>query len=450
MDRLLKASHLRMKASVLAAVCLLAAGGLSCGPLSGESSLPVTHYQLKNGLQVVFSEDYTLPLVSVTVIYRVGSLHDPAGKTGLAYLLENLMFLGSSNVSQMQHISYINRTGGTLNAATLEDRTLYYQTVPSNQLALVLWLESDRMRSLEITPAKVEAAKEELVAEIQNRIQESPYLDSYFRFDRMLYPDPALSHPVIGRPEDIRSITAEDMQYFYRQFYSPNNALLCIAGSFNTLNLRELVSRYFESVPRGPDPPPSPALPAFVKEARTESIKSIRIPMPGFHLAFRIHNPRPDDLYSLTLIDYLLCRGKTSRLFKRLVTRDRLANQLTGGLEKRNGLAAYRIFVTNTTELVSQQCLEALFSELDRLRTSFVPEGELSKAKNLFKRDLFDRLGINVDRTLYLGDLFLSRLLPDGALLELDRTLQVTPQAIALLLNRYFTPKNCIILKIQK
>jgi predicted Zn-dependent peptidase len=172
--------------------------------------------------------------------------------------------------------------------------------------------------------------------------------------------------------------------------------------------------------------------------------------MPGFHLAFRIYNPRPGDLYGLTLIDYLLCRGKTSRLIKRLITRDRLANQLTGGLEKRSGLAAYRIFVTNTTELVSQQCLEVLFSELGRLRTSFVSEEELSKAKNLFERDVFDRLGINVDKTLYLGDLFLSRRLPDGALLELDRTLQVTPQAIAGLLNRYFTRENCIILKIQK
>jgi zinc protease len=443
LDRLLKSFRFSRKTALLIAVLLLAAGGLGLNPLAAQFSVPVTSYQLKN-------EDFTLPLVTVTVIYRVGSLHDPAGKTGLAYLLENLMFLGSNNVSQMQHISYINRSGGSLNAATLEDRTLYYQTVPSNQLALVLWLESDRMRSLEITPAKVEAAKEELVAEIQNRMRESPYLETYFLFDRMIYPDAAVSHPVIGRPEDIRSITAEDVRNFYRQFYSPNNALLCIAGSFNNLNLRELVSRYFDSVPRGPEPPAPQPLSALVREARTESTKSIRIPMPGFHLAFRIYNPRPGDLYGLTLIDYLLCRGKTSRLVKRLITRDRLANQLTGGLEKRNGLTAYRIFVTNTTELVSQHCLDALFSELSRMRTSFISEEELSKAKNLYKRDMFDRLGINVDKALYLGDLFLSHHLPDGALLELERILQVTPQAIAGLLNRYFTRENGIVLKIQK
>jgi predicted Zn-dependent peptidase len=172
--------------------------------------------------------------------------------------------------------------------------------------------------------------------------------------------------------------------------------------------------------------------------------------MPGFHLAFRIHNPRPGDFYALTLIDYLLCRGRTSRLFKRLVTRERLANQLAGGLEKRGGLATYRLFITNTTELVSQQCLEAIFSELNKLRTNFVSEDELAKAKTLYKRDVYDRLGINLDKTLFLTDLFLWRSPAGDPLLDLERTLQVTAPAIAVLLNRYFTRENGIILNIQK
>jgi zinc protease len=450
LERLLRKYHLGAKASLWAAVWLLAVGLIPSSGMSSPPSLPLTHYQLKNGLQVLLSEDFTLPLVSVAVIYRVGSLHDPPGKSGLAYLLENLMFLGSANVSQMQHMSYISRTGGSLNAATLEDRTLFYQTVPSNQLALVLWLESDRMRSLEITPAKVDAAKDELAAEIQNRQLGAPYLETFFNFDRMLFPDPAYSHPIIGRQEELRAMTPEDARNFYRQYYVPNNALLCIAGNFNPLSLRDLVSRYFDSIPRGPEPPPAPPLPALAKEAQTETIKAARIPVPGFHMAFRIINPRPGDLVGLTLIDYLLCRGKTSRLVERLVKRDRLAIQLTGGLERRGGLAAYRIFVTNNTELIAQQCRDVIFSELGTLKTSFVSEKELSKAKNIFKKDILDRLGTSLDRALYMGEQFLSRPVPDGDLLDLDRYLAITPQTVTGLVNRYFTRDNCIVLNIQR
>ncbi|GAF70119.1 unnamed protein product, partial [marine sediment metagenome] len=151
-------------------------------------SFPIKQYKLENGLQVILSEDYSLPVVSVAVAYNVGSINEPPGKTGLAYLLENLMFQGSQNVGRMQHISFIRRTGGDLNATTTEDKTIFQQTVPSHQLALVLWLESDRMKSLEITAANVKQAKETLIEEIQQRKATEPYLESFLTFDRLLYP----------------------------------------------------------------------------------------------------------------------------------------------------------------------------------------------------------------------------------------------------------------------
>ncbi|MBM3297448.1 MAG: insulinase family protein, partial [Candidatus Aminicenantes bacterium] len=259
---------------------------------SSAPGVSVSHFQLKNGLQVILSEDFTLPLVGVAVTYRSGSLHDPPGKSGMAYLLENLMFLGSDNVGQMQHIGYITRAGGTLNAATLEEKTYFHQTVPSNQLALVLWLESDRMRSLQLTPAKVEAAKKELIAELRRRHQQAPYLEAFFRFNRLLFPGPAGSRPIIGLEADIRSITFEDVRTFHRQRYGPQNALLCVTGSFNALQLRDLVSRYFESIPRsheGLSPPP--ALP-FERTAAVETFQSPDAPAPGVLMGFRAYSAR--------------------------------------------------------------------------------------------------------------------------------------------------------------
>lgn len=424
--------------------------GLVSPPLRASLNIPVSHYQLKNGLQVILSEDFTLPLVGVAVTYRTGSLHDPPGKAGLAYLLENLMFLGSNNVGQMQHIGYITRTGGALNAATTQDLTFFYQTVPSNQLALVLWLESDRMKSLQITPAKVESAKKELTAELLRRHRESPFLKAFFYFDQMLFPDEAGNRPIIGYEENIQAITFEDVTAFHRRHYGPQNAVLCVTGSFNALHLRELVSRYFETIPRSSDSRPSPAPPVYEKSSRTEISPAAGIPSPGVFLGFRFPSARQGDEYGLTLIDYLLCRGNTSRLVQRVVKRERLANQLSGSLEKRGGVTAYRMFATNNNESLARLCVDSIHSELTRLRSYFISEDELDKAKNRWKKDRLDRLSSLADRALYLTEQALDYGEPRNPSLELNRVMEQTPLKIAGLMNRYFTRDNCLVLYIRK
>ncbi|OGD30375.1 MAG: hypothetical protein A2Y56_09215 [Candidatus Aminicenantes bacterium RBG_13_63_10] len=425
---------------------------LCCGsaPLSASLNISVSHYQLKNGLQVILSEDFTLPLISVAVTYKAGSLHDPPGKSGLAYLIENLMFLGSDNVGQMQHIGYVTRTGGTLNAATMADRTIFYQTVPSNQLALVLWLESDRMKSLQVSPAKVEAAKNELLSELRRRHQETPYLEAFFRFDRMLFPAPAAHRPIIGLEEDIKSITYEDAQNFHRQRYGPQNALLCVTGSFNTLQLRDLVNRYFESIPRSHDTLPPPVLPEPDKTSGMETSRAASIPAPSVLVGFRIHSARAVDMHVLTLIDYILCRGKTSRLVQRTIKRDRLASQITGSLERRGDLAAYRIFAVNNSEYSARLCVGSIYSELARMRTNFISEEELNRAKNRWKKDLLNRLSSRADKALFLSELALNYGDPRAGSLDIGRFQEVTPLMIAGLLNRYFYKENSQVLYILK
>ncbi|MBM3285206.1 MAG: insulinase family protein, partial [Candidatus Aminicenantes bacterium] len=346
---------------------------------------PLSRFKLRNGLEVVLSEDDSLPLVSVVVAYAAGSIREEPGKTGLAYLLENMMFQGSLNVGPMQHVRHIDRIGGTLNATTTEDLVYFYQTVPANQLALVLWLESDRMRYLEINPARVEEVKASLIDEIRQRRLAESYLESAWAFDRLIYPGFAHSHPVVGREEDIRRLSAVDVREFYEMFYVPNNAVLAIAGSFNLERTRDLVEKYFETIP------PGKTLPLFLppraaeKKEIVESFQEPLAPSPAFHLGFRVAAPFTQDFYALTIVDYLLLRGKSSRLYKRIIRRENVAFHLSGGLEKRKDAAVLKIFAMTNNETMADISQKAIFSELQKLKTGFVSEAELEKAKNLFR-----------------------------------------------------------------
>ncbi len=400
-------------------------------------SFPIKQYKLENGLQVILSEDYSLPVVSVVIAYNVGSINEPPGKTGLAYLLENLMFQGSQNVGRMQHISFIRRTGGDLNATTTEDKTIFQQTVPSHQLALVLWLESDRMKSLEITAANVEQAKEALIEEIHQRKATEPYLESSLTFDRLLYPNLAYSHPVIGNEADVRNLTVEDVKDFYSTFYTPNNAVLAIAGNINKKKTEEDIQKYFHTIQKGKDIPLLPSLKSSGKKATVISKESLA-PLPGFHLGYRIASPYSQDFYPLKIIEYILLRGITSRLYKKLIKRIRIARSLSGSIEKRKELATFKIFVSSVNEIMVERSKRVIFSEINKLKSSLVSEKELRKAKNIFKMDYLNQYATSADKAVFLAEAFLSKKSLDDLPGELENYLSVDNYSLIRIMRRYF------------
>lgn len=413
-----------------------------------EFPFPVSHYKLKNGLEVILSEDYTLPLVSVVVAYGVGSMNEQPGKTGLAYLLEHMMFQGSQNIGPMQHLSYINKTGGSPNANTKEDLIFFYQTIPSNQLALALWLESDRMKSLDIQPAKLERAREALLDEITQRRASDPYLESLFNFDRLLFRSFEYSHPLLGREEDLRNLTVEEVREFYSVYYIPNNAALSISGNINLLQTKELVAKYFESIPMGKEIPPLPLPQPFEKGEVEESFMEALAPVPAFHLGFVGAPPFTNDYYPLVVLDYLLMRGKSSRLYRRLVRKDNIALSLSGGLEKRGYMSIFKVFATSNTEVMVNLCQRAIFSELNKLKVGLVPEAELQKAKNILKSDYVRRFSSMEERAMFLAETYFSPVSLEEAPGELERYLRVTSSQLTGIVNRYFTPENRVILNV--
>jgi predicted Zn-dependent peptidase len=349
----------------------------------------------------------------------------------------------------MQHINFISRTGGELSASTTEDITYFYQTVPSNQLALVLWLESDRLKALEIDAAKTERARQDLLREIAQRKAGEPYLESSFAFDRLLFPDFAHWHNILGREEDIRNIGLGDVKGFYAAHYIPNNAVLVIVGNINTARTRELVEKYFEGVEAGRELPlPPPLKPAERKEV-VQAYQDVLAPSPAFYLGYRIAAPYSPDFYALAVLDYLLLKGGSSRLYRKLVKRESLALHLSGGIEKRGGLAAFKMFAINNNDTMVDLCQRGVFSEINRLKTGFVSPTELEKAKNLFKRDYVNRQAVPVERAMFLAEAFFSPAGLEGTPKELARYLRVTPFEINVNVGRYLVPENSIILNVK-
>jgi len=431
--------------------CLFIFLSLLPAPGSAQRTLPnpVSQYRLRNGLQVVLLEDDSLPLVSVVVGYQVGFINEQPGKTGLAYLLENMMFQGSENVGRMQHVSTIGRIGGELNADTRLDMTLFYETIPSNQLALVLWLESDRMKTLDIGPASLERAKESLIVEFRQRNASEPYFESSFTFDRLLFPFFSYAHPLIGNVEDIKNISLEDVANFYSTYYGPNNAVLCIAGSINKPRAKELIARYFETIPPTKDIPPVETVQFSQREKIDQTLKESLAGAPAFHLGFRIVSPRPVDRAALKVLDYVLLRGTSSRLYKRLYKKERLVYHLSGGIDERKNLQALKIFAIINNELMVPRCLDAIFSEFDKLKSSFVPDSELTKSKNLLKMDTLGHAVTTLDKALLLAQAFISQKSLDRLFSDLEDCLNVTPSDLINLINRHFGRENSILLKVE-
>jgi len=436
------------KIAVFGLAISLASAGLSPQAVN-KFSFPLSQYKLKNGLQVILSEDYSMPVVSVAVAYRVGSISDPPGKSGLAFLMRNLMFSGSVDVPQPQ-LNYINRVGGRLNAAASEDVTAFYQTVPSNQLALVLWLESDRMRYLELNEANFEQERNKLLEMVRQRKTSEPYSESELAFDQLVYVDFPYSHPLLGSEEDVRDLTLDDAKNFYSAYYVPNNAVLCVTGNFNKLKARELVARYFETIPRGKDIslPIEPFV--FTKKQVVKTVEDSQALAPALYVGFRLVFFAPQDYYTLTILDYILMRGRSSRLPRRLLNPDnKIAYQLNGGIDYRRDRAACKIFVVANDPDLAGQCQNAIFSELNKLKSAFPPETELDKAKNMFKRDYLNRTATSLDKAIYLCEAYFALRNFADLPLELDKYLKVTTEDIVTVAHRYFNTDNSLILNVR-
>ena len=293
--------------------------------------IPIETYRLPNGLLVTLSEDHTAPIVAVNLWYHVGSANERVGRTGFAHLFEHMLFQGSEHVAANEHFELIQRAGGTLNGSTWLDRTNYFQTVPSNQLALALWLEADRMGYLlpAMTQQKLDLQRDVVKNERRWSVDNQPYGTWWEKLPALAYPSGhPFHHSLIGSMEDLSEASLIDVEGFFATYYTPDNAVLSIAGDFDAAEARAFVERFFGPIPRGLGRPPlAPvALPPTFESWLREVVPD-NVALPRVFLAFRSPVFGSDDYYAASVLGAVLGMGKGSRLQRVLVREREVASE---------------------------------------------------------------------------------------------------------------------------
>jgi zinc protease len=313
-----------------------AASGAQAGK-SPELRIDYTTETLPNGLTVVYHVDHSTPVAAVLLWYNVGSKMERAGKTGFAHLFEHMMFQGSKNVGKAQHIALLEAAGtGNLNGTTSNDRTNYFEEVPSNQLALALWLESDRMGTLleTLDQSKLDNQREVVKNERRERVDNQPYGDWDERVEAALYPD---SHPyhhsVIGSMADLSAASIADVKNFFRTYYAPNNAVLVVAGDIDVPQAKTLIRKYFGPIPAGPPVPKlaTMTLPPVVGRAQRFVVPDSQAPAPAVYVVYRVPAAKDPRAPAVTLLGDIISNGKSSRLYESLVRKQQIAVTVGGG-----------------------------------------------------------------------------------------------------------------------
>ncbi|HXE61866.1 MAG TPA: pitrilysin family protein [Gemmatimonadaceae bacterium] len=353
--------------------------------------IPIESYRLSNGLVVTLSEDHTAPIVAVNLWYRVGSANERVGRTGFAHLFEHMLFQGSEHVAANEHFELIQRAGGTLNGSTWLDRTNYYETVPSNELGLALWLEADRMGALlpAMTQQKLDTQRDVVKNERRWSMDNQPYGSWSERLPALTYPPShPFHHSLIGSMEDLSAASLEDIANFFATYYRPDNAVLSIAGEFDPREARTLVERYMGVIPRGPGSiPPLPDMrlaPTF-GESRREVVPDM-VMVPRLFLAFRAPVFGSDAYYAGSVLGAILGLGKASRLQRELVREREIASDATAfTFDLTQGADLLVIDATARPEVSSDTLEEEVAREVDLLEQRGVTADEVERAVSLIE-----------------------------------------------------------------
>ncbi|QQS42094.1 MAG: insulinase family protein [Acidobacteriota bacterium] len=405
-------------------------------------------YTLGNGLRVILNPDDSVPVVSVAVYYDVGSRNEWEGKSGFAHLFEHMMFQGSENVGKAEHFQFIMKAGGTMNGTTSSERTNYYETLPANQLPLALWLESDRMRSLAVTQENLDNQREAVKEEKRLRYDNQPYGQIFDILISMIYKNFANAHSTIGSMEDLDDATVEDVREFFRIYYAPNNAVLVISGSFEPETAKELVEKYFGSIPAQQLPPEIDVEePSEVAETYREYHDPLA-PLPAFLMGWKVPPRRTREFHALYLAGKLLYDGDSSRLYQKLVKGEESVTQLFGFTDERRGPSSVMIGAIPKPDKDLDRIRQIIVEEIRDLATNGPKQEELEKLRNQLinsevhsRQSSLSRAQSIAEYALYDGD-------PGVINEEIHELLSVTAEDIRSAADKYLNTENRALLDV--
>lgn len=433
---------------VLAPPLAAAQEGASSSP-SPLQRLPIERRTLDNGLRVVLSPDRTVPTVAIAVYYDVGSRNEQVGRSGFAHLFEHMMFQGSANVAKGEHFSLIMNRGGSMNGTTNHDRTNYFETLPSNELELGLWLEADRMRSLAITTENFENQRATVMEERRQSYDNRPYAPSMLRINALAYGDYfPYSHSTIGLMSDLQNAPLEAVQEFFDTYYKPNNAVLAISGDFAVEEAMTLVERHFGNIARGEIPAYEPGDLAPQTAERHETLPDPNAELPAFHVAYHIPPTRTADHYALEMLAVIMGDGRSSRLYRELV-RGELCAEISVATDDRRGPDLFSFWGVMAAGHQPAEAQARIYGALQAVADEGVTERELQEARNAVLSYFVFGLQSNMSRAQTLAEYELYWGSAETIREELERYQSVSAADIQRVAGTYFSETNRTVLDVQ-
>jgi zinc protease len=414
--------------------------------LSQSNKINFTQYDLPNGLHVILHEDHSTPIVAVSVLYHVGSKNEDPLRTGFAHFFEHLMFEGSDNIKRSEYMKIVQNAGGNLNANTSFDRTFYYEVLPSNQLELGLWLESERMLHSKIDSIGVETQRKVVKEELKQRNENTPYgsiLNETFGHAFTVHP---YRWTPGGSPEYINKAALQEFVDFYKTFYVPNNATLSIAGDINPKQVKAMIEKYYGDIPKGTKTIPRPTVVEPVKTAEVRDTVYDNIQLPAVVMGYHTPAQGTPEFYALKMLTTLLSQGNSSRMQKAIVDKQQKAVAVGAfPLSSEDPGLALVYGITNMG--VSPTDLEeSMNNQFDKVKKEVISEYEFQKLRTQVESDFVEDNAKMVGIAENLANYYVY--FKDANLIntEIGRYMEVTPLDIQKAAQKYLTKENRVVL----
>jgi predicted Zn-dependent peptidase len=440
----------------IAAIAVVAAVCLPAVPAAAQTTpkFPIEDFKLKNGLRVILSEDHSIPVVAIALTYDVGARDEPKGRTGFAHLFEHMLFQGSANVKKGEHNSLIGAAGGMSNGFTRPEATTYIEMLPAEKLPLALWLEADRMRSLNVSAENLRNQQEVVKEEKRMRYDNQPYMAArVLRATELAFKNPANAHAPIGSMEDLDAANLEDVRKFFETYYVPNNATLVIVGDFKPADAKRLVREYFEGIPARPMPTrvdkTEPPRTAEVRDVFKDPLARL----PALNVSWHAPSYGSPDVYPMAMLGEILFGSESSRANQELVKGRQIALAVQGGQDTYKGPSLFGVFAIHKPNVSAKEMEDAIVAEIEKIKQTPPSAEELERAKtrflaSRFRGSFFFGFENLLGRAVEIADYAVFMNDPNLINTEVEKYRAVTPEQIQAAARKYFRPETRTVLEI--
>ena len=355
------------------------------------------HYALANGLSVILYQDKSKPIISLSVLYHVGSKNDPSKRKGFAHFFEHLMFEGSENIKRGEFDYHIFSNGGSLNAYTTKDYTFYYESLPSNGLELALWLESERMLHAKVDKISIDTQREVVKEEKRQNYDNTPYkLGAYKKSYELLFNKHPYSYLGIGSMEDLDQANEVDYIDFYKTFYVPNNATLTLCGDFDIKQAKKFIELYFSSIPKGTSIISRPSIKADpIKQEISYTYEDVNAGVPALILSFMGAKIKQKEAYALNIIARLLGRGQKALLIKSLINEKELASSIDVYHWPMEDHGIFQIMALSNKKTSLDEIKEAIEEEIEKIKKGLTTQKQLDKQILFYEKQMLMHRSLN-------------------------------------------------------